>query len=73
VTAMELMNNVLSWSTGKGVLLITHDLTWLPEMDEILMMEDGRIVEKGDLETLINIGDRFAELYATEKDLLFES
>ena len=71
-TAGEVMANLFNWGAHKGILLISHDLRWLPQMDEILLMEKGRIVERGSLPGLLATHGRFARMYELEKDNLVE-
>jgi ATP-binding cassette subfamily C protein CydCD len=71
-TAGEVMANLFNWGAHKGILLISHDLRWLPQMDEILLMEKGRIVERGSLPGLLATHGRFARMYELEKDNLIE-
>lgn len=46
---------------GKSLLLITHRLVGLEAMDRIIVLEQGRIVEEGDHQSLIKAGGRYAE------------
>ncbi|XP_008113892.2 multidrug resistance-associated protein 1 isoform X1 [Anolis carolinensis] len=56
-------------STGllkhKTRVLVTHNLTLLPQMDIIVVMEDGRITEIGSYKELLSKGADFAELLLT--------
>ena len=41
-------------SKTKTIVLIAHSLEMLENFDNIIMLEDGRIIEKGSNEELIN-------------------
>src|SRR4051812_6232644 len=45
----------------RGTLLITHRLTGLEAMDEIVVLDTGRIVERGTHAELLRRGGRYAE------------
>ncbi len=54
----------LRHSTGEStVILIAHRITTLMDADFILMMEDGRIVERGSHEELLAQGGRYRQIY----------
>ncbi|NAW01280.1 ATP-binding cassette domain-containing protein, partial [Salmonella sp. hn-h4] len=40
---------------GKTLILVTHRLYSLEKMDKICVMEEGRIVEQGDHQTLMSL------------------
>ena len=51
-------------------ILVTHSLTYLSQVDEILVMNDGKIIEQGSYEKLINRDGHLAKLmrnHETEK------
>ncbi len=48
---------------GKTVLYITHHIGQLHEMDRILFLEQGRIVESGTYESLLALQGRFYEYH----------
>ncbi|KAH0624906.1 hypothetical protein JD844_032807, partial [Phrynosoma platyrhinos] len=56
-------------STGllknKTRVLVTHNLTLLPHIDIIVVMENGRITEMGSYKELLSRGANFAELVLT--------
>ncbi len=45
---------------GKTLILVTHRLYSLEKMDKICVMEEGRIVEQGDHQTLMSLAGRYA-------------
>jgi tetraacyldisaccharide 4'-kinase len=48
---------------GRTTLVIAHRLSTIENADVILVMEDGRIVERGDHAALLAKGGRYAELH----------
>lgn len=51
---------------GRTSLVIAHRLSTVRAADLILVVEDGRIVERGTHRQLIGRGGRYAELYETQ-------
>jgi len=52
--------------TGRTALVIAHRLSTIRDADEILVLDDGKIVERGRHDELINSGGLYAELYRTQ-------
>ncbi len=50
--------------TGKTVVAIAHRLSTLREMDRIIVLENGKIVEDGSHDALVNYGGVYARLWA---------
>ncbi|HUZ55578.1 MAG TPA: thiol reductant ABC exporter subunit CydC [Streptosporangiaceae bacterium] len=48
----SLATDLLTVTAGRAVLLITHDLDGLDQVDEIVVMDRGRVVERGTHEKL---------------------
>jgi ATP-binding cassette subfamily B protein len=51
---------------GRTAVVIAHRLSTIRAADLILVIEDGRILERGRHEELLAAGGRYAELYATQ-------
>ncbi|HUR01233.1 MAG TPA: ABC transporter ATP-binding protein [Nonomuraea sp.] len=51
---------------GRTSLVIAHRLSTIREADEILVVQDGRIAERGGHEELLARGGLYAELYRTQ-------
>jgi ATP-binding cassette subfamily C protein CydC len=57
---------------GKTSLLITHRLVGLENVDEILVMDGGQIVEKGTHEELLNHGGLYRHLWDLQNQILYD-
>lgn len=51
------------------VLLVTHQLTGLQAMDEIIVLDRGQIIEQGPPATLLNTHGYFYELWLLQQDM----
>ena len=58
---------------GRATLVITHRLVRMKEVDEILILDRGRIVERGTHEGLVNARGLYQELFETQREVLFAS
>lgn len=54
----------------RGILIITHDVTFLQDVDEIILLEDGSIQERGTYPDLIRADGRFAQLVKAQQNSL---
>ncbi|ODN43999.1 thiol reductant ABC exporter subunit CydC [Piscirickettsia litoralis] len=64
ITADEFMKSLTELMVGRTVLLITHRLTDVQDMDKIAVMENGQIIEFGTEAELLGANKRYAGLYA---------
>jgi ATP-binding cassette subfamily B protein len=53
---------------GRTSIVIAHRLSTVKDADQIIVLEDGIIVERGKHEELFNAGGLYSELY-TRQDL----
>jgi ATP-binding cassette subfamily B protein len=52
--------------SGRTALVIAHRLSTVRDADQILVVDGGRIVERGRHEELVAAGGLYAELYRTQ-------
>ena len=52
---------------GRTAIVIAHRLSTVRDADRILVMDDGRLVEEGDHETLLAAGGRYAQLHRANR------
>lgn len=62
-TEMRFWSHIRQISSQRTVLAITHRLTTVLDMDRIVVMEDGEIVEQGKPHELLRQNGRFRKLY----------
>ncbi|GLW34590.1 ABC transporter ATP-binding protein [Actinoplanes regularis] len=53
---------------GRTAVVIAHRLSTVRAADQILVIEEGRVVERGTHESLLAAGGRYQELYRTQFD-----
>jgi ATP-binding cassette subfamily B protein len=51
---------------GRTALVIAHRLSTIRDADAILVVEEGRVVERGTHAELLAVGGRYTELYTTQ-------
>src|SRR6201996_1470163 len=69
-TEEEILRNLGSVMQGKTSIIIAHRISTIKNADKILVMDDGRIVEHGNHDALMEKRGAYFELY--EKQLLEE-
>ena len=66
-TAAALARDLLVATAGRTTLYITHRLTGLAAVDEVLVFHAGRVVERGTHAELLRTGGRYRELWERER------
>ena len=66
VASDALTADLLEVTEGRSLVLITHRLAGLESVDEILVMEDGRVVERGTHDTLLDQGGWYSRSWWEE-------
>ena len=62
-TERQLCMNLQAWAAGRTVFFITHRLSSIKTSELILVMDQARLVERGDHAELMGIEGRYAALY----------
>lgn len=65
-TEKHIQEAMVSLMKDRTSLIIAHRLSTIMDADEIIVMEQGRIVERGRHEELLSAGGRYSELYRTQ-------
>jgi thiol reductant ABC exporter CydC subunit len=66
VGADALTSELLEATEGRSLVLITHRLTGLESVDQILVVDGGRVVEQGTHDQLLAAGARYSDLWWEE-------
>jgi thiol reductant ABC exporter CydC subunit len=69
-TADAIVADLLTITEGRTTLLITHRLTGLQDVDEVLVLDHGRVLERGTHGELLGFGGRYAELWRRERSFI---
>ncbi|MDO7906383.1 thiol reductant ABC exporter subunit CydD [Paenibacillus sp. JX-17] len=69
-TEYELKQTMLRLFKGRLVFLATHRLHWMPDMDHILIMEQGKLVESGTHAELLDRQGAYYELLRSQWEVV---
>ena len=62
-SAAELERAALAATAGRTTLVVAHRLPQAATADQIVVMDDGRIIERGNHSELVELGGRYARLW----------
>lgn len=66
VTEEKIFTSLEKNMQGKTVILITHRFSTVKNADKILMLEHGKIIEQGSHKILMQLNQKYAELYTMQ-------
>lgn len=72
LTEQRLLRSLETALRGRSLLMVTHRLSGLEAMDEILVLRSGRVVERGTHAALIAMNGEYAALWALQNRALEE-
>ena len=67
ITEKEVMENVLTKLKDKTIIIIAHRLETIKDVDNIFVLNDGKIVEEGKYQELLDKNGYFKRLYKSIK------
>jgi subfamily B ATP-binding cassette protein HlyB/CyaB len=59
-------DNMAAITQGRTVIIIAHRLSALRNVDRVLVIDGGRIMEEGDHESLLRAGNYYADMHAIQ-------
>jgi ATP-binding cassette, subfamily B, multidrug efflux pump len=62
-TEAEILKRLREVMTGRTSLVIAHRVSTIKDMDQIIVVDAGRIVERGTHTTLVKLGGIYADMY----------
>ena len=68
LTADALVEDLLACTPERAVLLITHRLAGLAQADGVIVLERGRVVERGTHTRLVASGGNYTDMWARERN-----
>lgn len=71
-TEQEIQLALRDAMAGRTVIIVAHRLSTLRDVDEILVFEQGKLVEQGRHEALLAKAGVYARLFATQQDVFDE-
>jgi ATP-binding cassette subfamily B multidrug efflux pump len=66
-TEAEILHGLRSIMKEKTCLIISHRISAVKDADEILVLDEGRIIERGNHDQLVERGGLYAELYQQQR------
>ena len=67
--ARSLLERVFRYAEGRALLVITHSRIGLETMDEVALMDEGRIVERGSHGELLARSRRYRDMWALDEGM----
>lgn len=62
-TEAEILKRLREVMSGRTSIVIAHRISTIKEMDQILVVDEGRIVERGSHQDLVALGGLYASMY----------
>jgi len=70
ITEKKILENIWASIGGKSLLMVTHRLVGLERMDQILVLHEGKIVERGTHNTLLEEEGLYHQMWSIQHHVL---
>jgi len=67
-TEREIITQLYQYLRDKTAIIITHRIFSLFQFDQIVVLDDGKIVERGTHDSLLAAGGHYAQLFARQRE-----
>lgn len=67
-TEREIIHQLYQYLEDKTAIIITHRIFSLFQFDQVVVLDDGHILERGTHDSLLEAGGYYAELYARQQE-----
>jgi ATP-binding cassette subfamily C protein CydC len=68
----EVLRSILKHTRGRSLLMISHNLVGMQDMDEILVMDHGRVVERGTHAELLAANGTYSRMWGIQNNLILD-
>ena len=65
-TEEAILNNLFDFCKNKTTIIVSHRISSAKNADKIIVLEDGRVIQQGSHNQLINVEGYYKELYAKQ-------
>ncbi|ETT50647.1 MULTISPECIES: ABC transporter ATP-binding protein [Paenibacillus] len=66
IMEMEIIKDILSITDSKTAIIVTHRLACCRFVDEIIVLENGKLIEQGDHDSLLRKNGKYAEMFNSQ-------
>ena len=66
-TEEKILTGLRSYLSGRTGIIISHRISTVQEADEIVLLDHGEIIERGDHHTLLQLKGRYWEMYQKQR------
>lgn len=66
INEQKMFNTIYDISTGKTLIIVSHRLSCVKDVDRIIVMDKGQIIETGNHEDLMRTNGKYAEMYKVQ-------
>ena len=70
ITEQRVLSTIHSLMEGRTTLMVTHRLVGMEWMDEILVMDGGQVIERGQHAGLIKVGGLYQQMWTLQNQFL---